>query len=74
MKKRLGWKVTIRTSDTEFIKTFIHFYKMYCGRHNMNNSKWNDSLFLKYGDLTESLLDNVDIQYVEPYVEQRRNN
>lgn len=74
MNKLLDGKITIRTSDTEFIKAFIHFYKIYCGRYNMNSSKWKDSLFLKYSELTESLLDNIDIQYIEPYVEQRRNN
>ena len=74
MNKLLNGKVIIKTCDTEFLKTFIQFYKIYCGRHNMNDSKWKDSLFLKYGECTDSLLDNIDIEYVEPYVEQRRNN
>lgn len=70
MNKLLNGKVTIKTSDTDFVKAFIQFYKVYCGRLNMNNSKWKDSLFLKYGEYTDSLLDNIDIEYVE----QRRDN
>lgn len=70
MNNFIDGKATIKTCDTEFVKTFVTFYKTYCGRYNMNNSKWKDSLFLKYSELTESLLDNIDIEYVE----QRRNN
>lgn len=70
MNKLLNGKVTIKTSDTEFLKTFIQFYKAHCGRNNMNSSKWKNSLFLEYSKYTDSLLYNIDIEYVE----QRRDN